>query len=267
MVCLVAAGASVPCVSTSLAQPLSGQVAVVTGASSGLGRATADRLAADGAAVALLARSAADLTSTQTRITELGGTALALPTDLADAVAIDAVVARVVAELGRIDVLVNAAATDVPGPVEALDRHGWDRVIAVNLTAPFLLAKAVWPHMRRAGGGTIINVSSVAGRRGWANAAAYCATKFALTGLTQTLAAEGRPHGIRACVVYPGAMATAWGVWDSTQREPSVGSDLSANEALPAGQVADLIAWIAAAPANLVLNEATITPLLEHGWP
>jgi NAD(P)-dependent dehydrogenase (short-subunit alcohol dehydrogenase family) len=145
-------------VSTSSARPLSGQVAVVTGASSGLGQATAHRLAADGAAVALLARRADDLTITRTRITELGGDTLALPTDLA--------------ELRRIDVLVNAAATDVPGPVEALDRHGWDRVIAVNLTAPFLLAKAVWPHMRRTGGGTIINVSSVAGRRGWANAAA-----------------------------------------------------------------------------------------------
>jgi len=87
--------------------------------------------------------------------------------------------------------LVNAAATDVPGPVEALDRQGWDRVIAVNLTAPFLLAKAVWPHMRRAGGGTIINISSVAARRGWANAGAYCATKFALTGLTLSVAAKG----------------------------------------------------------------------------
>ena len=149
--------------------------------------------------------------------------------------------------------------------MEAVDEHGWDRVIAVNLTAPFLLAKAVWPHMRRAGGGTIINISSVAGRRGWANAAAYCATKFALTGLTQTLAAEGRPHGIRACVVYPGAMATAWGVWDSTQRESSVGSDLSANEALPAGQVADLIAWIAAAPANTLPTSrwAKMTMMLQ----
>src|SRR6476619_3331810 len=173
--------------------------------------------------------------STQTRITQLRGSAIALPMDLADAAAIEAAVARVVAEWGRIDVLVNAAATDVPGPVEALDQLDWDRVIAVNLTAPFLLAKAVWPHMRRAGGGTIINISSVAGRRGWANAAAYCATKFALTGLTQSLTAEGGPDGIRACVVYPGAMATAWGVWDSVQRESPVRSDLSANEALPAG--------------------------------
>jgi NAD(P)-dependent dehydrogenase (short-subunit alcohol dehydrogenase family) len=145
----------VPWVSTSSARPLSGQVAVVTGASSGLGQATAHQLAADGAAVAVLARSRGDLISTRTRITELGGTALALPTDLADVAAIESVVSSVAAEFGRIDVLVNAAATDVPGPVEDLDRHGWDRVIAVNLTAPFLLAKAVWLHMRRAGGGTI----------------------------------------------------------------------------------------------------------------
>jgi NADP-dependent 3-hydroxy acid dehydrogenase YdfG len=263
----VAAWASVPCVSAPSVSPLSGRVAVVTGASSGLGQATAERLAADGAAVALLARRADDLMSTQTRITQLRGSAIALPMDLADAAAIEAAVARVVAEWGRIDVLVNAAATDVPGPVEALDQHDWDRVVAVNLTAPFLLAKAVWPHLRRAGGGTIINVSSVAGRRGWANAAAYCATKFALTGLTQSLAAEGRPHGIRACVLYPGAMATAWGIWDSTQRDSALGPDRTPNEALPANQVADLIAWIAAAPANLVLNEATVTPLLEQGWP
>jgi len=97
----------VPWVSTSSARPLSGQVAVVTGASSGLGQATAHRLAADGAAVALLARRADDLISTQTAIVELGGTALALPTDLADAAAIEAVVASVAAELRRVDLLVN----------------------------------------------------------------------------------------------------------------------------------------------------------------
>jgi NAD(P)-dependent dehydrogenase (short-subunit alcohol dehydrogenase family) len=79
----------------------------------------------------------------------------------------------------------------------------WQRVIAVNLTAPFLLSRAVFPHMRAAGGGTIVNVSSVAGRRGWANASAYGATKFGLTGLTQALAAEGAPHAIRVVCLYP----------------------------------------------------------------
>jgi NAD(P)-dependent dehydrogenase (short-subunit alcohol dehydrogenase family) len=95
----------------------------------------------------------------------------------------------------------------------------WDQVLAVNLRAPFVLAKAVFPHMRQAGRGTIVNVSSVAGKRGWANAAAYRASKFGLSGLTQALAVEGRPHGVRACVLDPGAMATNWGVWSAVARE------------------------------------------------
>jgi NAD(P)-dependent dehydrogenase (short-subunit alcohol dehydrogenase family) len=128
-------------------------------------------------------------------------------------------VARVLEACGRVDVLVNAAGTDTPGPVAELAVEDWDRVLAVNLRAPFVLAKAVFPPMRAVGRGTIVNVSSVAGKRGWAHAAAYCASKFALTGLTQALAAEGQPHGIRACVLYPGAMATSWG----SGRRPSVG--------------------------------------------
>ena len=181
-------------------QELSGRTALVTGASSGLGRATAIRLAAADARVALLARSAADLTGVQEIIATGGGTALALPADLADPAAIDVAVLRAVREFGRVDILVNAAGTDVPGAVENLTVADWDRVMAVNLRAPFLLSRAVFPHMRAVGGGTIINVSSVAGLRGWANATAYCAAKFALTGFTQALAVEGRPHRIRACV-------------------------------------------------------------------
>jgi NAD(P)-dependent dehydrogenase (short-subunit alcohol dehydrogenase family) len=138
----------------------------VTGASSGLGRATAERLAASGAAVALLARSAPDLARVEEPIIRAGGVALTVPVDLADPAGIDAAVHRTVEELGRIDVLVNAAGTDVPGSVENLRVEDWDRVMAVNLRAPFLLSRAVFPHLRAAGGGTIVNVSSVAGLRG-----------------------------------------------------------------------------------------------------
>ena len=95
--------------------------------------------------------------------------------------------------------------------------------------------------MRAAGGGTIVNVSSVAGKRGWANAAAYCASKFGLTGLTQALAAEGRPDGIRACVLYPGAMATSGGVWSPTARKEAQRERPPARTALPPGEVAALI--------------------------
>jgi NAD(P)-dependent dehydrogenase (short-subunit alcohol dehydrogenase family) len=96
---------------------------------------------------------------------------------------------------------VNAAATDVPARVIELSTEAWDRVLAVNLRAPFILARAVLPHMMRSGRGTIVNVSSVAGKRGWASAAAYCASKFGLSGLTQALAAEARDSGVRVCIV------------------------------------------------------------------
>jgi NAD(P)-dependent dehydrogenase (short-subunit alcohol dehydrogenase family) len=190
-----------------------------------------------------------------------------LVADLAGSQELVDAVARVLEVFGRIDVLVNAAGTDVPAPVAELAVGDWDRVLAVNLRAPFVLAKAAFPHMRAAGRGTIVNVASVAGKRGWANAAAYCASKFALTGLTQALAAEGRPHGIRACVIYPGAMAPSWGVWSPAARETTRGERPPASKALPPHEVAALIVWIAAAPAELVLNEAIVSPLEEQGWP
>ena len=133
-----------------------------------------------------------------------------LPTDLASDTQTQEAVARTAEAFGRLDVLVNAAGTDVPGSVEELDVEGWDRTLAVNLRAPFLLSKTAFPLMREAGGGTIVNLSSVAGKKCWANASAYCASKFGLTGLTEALAEEGRTHGIRAIVIYPGAMATNW---------------------------------------------------------
>ncbi len=247
--------------------PLDGQVALVTGASSGLGRASAVALAQAGADVALLARGKQDLEQAAAEVRRAGRQALALVADLAQAEVLTGAVAQVVAAFGRVDVLVNAAGTDVPGPVADLAVQDFDRVLAVNLRAPFVLAKAVFPHMRAAGRGTIVNVSSVAGKRGWANAAAYCASKFGLTGLTQALAAEGRTHGIRACVLYPGAMATSWGVWSPAARERTPGERPPARTALPPQDVAALIVWIAAGPAELVLNEAVVSPLEEQGWP
>jgi NAD(P)-dependent dehydrogenase (short-subunit alcohol dehydrogenase family) len=145
---------------------------------------------------------------------EVGGTGrptLALACDLADAAGLAPAVGRARDQLGPLRVLVNAAGTDAPGPVAELSVEAWDRVLAVNLRAVFLVCRLAVPDMISAGQGTIINVSSVAGKRGWANASAYCASKFALTGFTQALGAEVRPHGVRACVVYPGAMATHWG--------------------------------------------------------
>ena len=193
--------------------------------------------------------------------------AVPLRVDLTATVALGDIVDRAAAELDGLAVPVNAAATDVPGSAEELSVPDWERVVAVNLTAPFALSKAAMVHMRHGGGGLVVNISSVAGRRGWAGASAYCATKFALTGLTQSLAAEGHADRIRVCVLYPWAMNTSWGMFDPTQPRPTPVEPDDECESLDPAVVADLIAWMATAPGQPVLNEVTVTPLHESGWP
>ena len=245
---------------------LAGQVALVTGASSGLGKATAFALARAGADVALAARSREELESTKEEVSNTGRRVLTLPVDLASEVEPVEVVERTVEALGHIDVLVNAAGTDAPGTVEELDVEGWDRTLAVNLRAPFLLSKAAFPHMREAGGGTIVNVSSVAGKKGWANASAYCASKFGLTGFTEALADEGKEYGIRAIVLYPGAMATNWGAFSPEERRKSEPSEAPRTRMLAPERVAELIAWLVASPPEFVLTEGVVLPI-EEGLP
>lgn len=246
---------------------LADQTVLVTGASSGLGRASAVAFAQAGADVALLARSERDLQDVAADVEGFGRRALLLPTDLSDETAVMSAAEQVVREFGRVDVLLNNAGTDAPGAIKDLSVSDWDRVLAVNLRAPFLLAKAVFPTMQAQGYGTIINVSSVAGKRGWADAAAYCAAKFGLTGLTQALHAEGQAHGIRAVVVYPGAMATHWGDWSAEARRGDAQGERPADEALEPGAAAAFFVWLATAPRTMILTETVMMPLKEQGWP
>ncbi len=246
--------------------PLEGRVALVTGASSGLGRATTIALARAGADVALVARSEEELESAKEEVSQTGRRALTLPTDLANEEEATGAVERAVETFGRIDVLVNAAGTDTPGTVEELDVEDWGRTLSVNLRAPFLLSKAAFPSMREAGGSTIVNVSSVAGKKGWASASAYCASKFGLTGFTEALADEGKEHGIRAIVLYPGAMATSWGAFSPEERQQSEPNEAPATQILAPEQVAGFIAWFVASPPEFVLTEGIILPI-EEGLP
>ena len=195
----------------SQALPLRGQVALITGGGRGIGAATAEALACKGAQVIVASRTEAELAATVARIQADGLDAAAITLDVADEAAVDAAFARIAAEQGRLDILVNNAALLLSGPFAQMPMVDWDRLLAVNLRGAVLCARQAFRLMRERGG-AIVNVSSLGGVPGtekFPGYAAYTVSKFALTGLTEALAAEGREHNIRVNAVAPGAVDTA----------------------------------------------------------
>lgn len=190
---------------------LDGQVALVTGASVGVGRATALALAGEGVAVGLLARGAAGVEQLAAEIMATGGRALALPGDVTDEAAVSEAVAGVARAFGRLDILIANAGMNRSGPVEGYPLANWQAVLGVNLTGVFLCTRAAIPHLRASGGGQILAVSSGAGKQGYPNLAAYSAAKFGVIGFMQALAAELKPDNIRCGVLLPGSIRTGFG--------------------------------------------------------
>lgn len=184
------------------------RVAVVTGAGRGVGRAVALRLAEEGMGVLLLARTEADLRSVTEDIAARGGRAIYAAVDVADEVAVGSAMQRAADQLGGLDVLVNNAGVGHRGPVERTSLAEWEQVLRTNLTGPFVCSRAAVPHMRRRGGGCIVSIGSGAGRQGYADMAAYCASKFGLHGLMQSLAQELEAERIKVSVVDPGSVQT-----------------------------------------------------------
>jgi len=188
---------------------LKGKVALITGAGRGIGAAVALAYAREGAAVAICSRTEDELNDTAGSIRELGAVCCASVCDVSDEGSVAQLVSQVLKEFGRIDVLVNNAGVMTrPVPFEQLDVTKWDYTIAVNLRGTFLVTRAVLPTMKRQNGGCIINVSSMIGRQGYPNFAAYGASKWGVEGLTQTLAAELRGGHIRVNSVDPGYIST-----------------------------------------------------------
>lgn len=188
---------------------LSGQRALVTGGGRGLGREMARHLAAAGAAVALVARSAAEVEESAAGIERAGGHALPLVADVTDAAAVDRVVDAAERALGPLDLLVNNAGAAVdPGPVWEADPDAWWRVFDVNVRGAFLATRAVLARMVPRRRGRVINVSSRSGNVAPAYASAYATSKAALTRLTEIVAAEARPHGVLVFAIEPGTVLT-----------------------------------------------------------
>jgi len=187
---------------------LKGKVAIVTGASSGIGEATARELASRGAAVVLAARAAEKLEALEREISASGGRVLAVETDVSDRDSVEAMVERTVEAFGSLDILINNAGLGLSGRVAELRAEDLRHVFEVNTVGPLNCIQAALPHMGR--GGRIINVSSVIGKRSIPKVGGYCATKFALNALSDALRVEIADRGITVTSVYPGTTRTAF---------------------------------------------------------
>jgi NAD(P)-dependent dehydrogenase (short-subunit alcohol dehydrogenase family) len=241
---------------------LKGKAALITGAASGLGEATARAFAGAGCAVACVDVNG-QAAKHVCRDLEAAHDAVALRCDVGDAEAVFRTVDAVVARFGRLDVVVNCAAIDHTVSVDEMTIEQWDRVIAVNLRGPFLLAKAALPVMRRQRSGHIVNIASTAATRAWANAAAYHASKWGLVGFSRALGVEGRSDGIRVTTIIPGGMRTHF--FDRFV-EQGIPMPDERNLQDPAN-VAQVILFAVQLPPESALQEAIVTPLTETSWP
>ena len=228
-------------------RPLEGRVALVTGASRGIGAATARRLADAGARVVLAARPSVDLDAVAGSIDG----ARAIPTDMRDAGAIEQLIGAIEAE-GGVDILVHAAGLGEFKPIHETSVALWDETLDVNLRALFLLCRLAIPGMVARGRGHVVSIVSIAGVRAFPGASAYCASKFGLLGLTRSLAEEVRRSGVKVTAVIPGAVNTPF--WDRS------GGDFERGRMLRADAVAESIAFVVTAPANVHHDEITVMP-------
>lgn len=186
---------------------LTDKVAIVTGSSSGIGKAIALRFGAEGAAVVVTARRMALCEQTAAQINKNGGTAWAIQTDVADERQAGRLIDETVKRHGRVDILVNNAGVIAGGRLAETTTAAFDEVMNVNLRGTFFCCRAGFKQMKNQGGGVIINVSSVAGVQAWAGTGTYSASKHGIMALTKSLADEGRPHHIKVSAICPGGVA------------------------------------------------------------
>jgi|GraSoiStandDraft_41_1057321.scaffolds.fasta_scaffold360217_2 clavulanate-9-aldehyde reducatase len=249
-----------------MAGALEGRRAIVTGASSGIGEATALAFAREGAAVALGARRKDRIDGLAERISGDGGTAHAVQVDVADERAARSFVEDAAAAMGGLDVLVNNAGVMLLGPVEGADPEEWRTMVNVNLLGLLYCTHAALPLMREGGGGHVVNVSSVAGRSANAGSAVYNLTKFGVTAFSEALRQEVLHANIRVTCVEPGFVDTEL---QGHNTNPAVLEAIekmreSAGEVLAAADVARAIAFAVAQPAHVGINEILIRPTRQR---
>jgi NADP-dependent 3-hydroxy acid dehydrogenase YdfG len=244
-----------------MTQPLQGKVCVVTGASSGIGEATARRLSQAGASVALGARRVDRLKTLVEEIESNGGRALAVPTDVSDESQAKALIEDAANELGRLDVLVNNAGVMLLGPIEGADTSEWRQMIDVNVLGLLYCTHSALPIMREQGGGHIVNISSVAGRRAGAGTGVYNATKWAVGAFSEALRQEALHSNVRVTLIEPGMVTTELA---SHNKNPAVVKVIeqmqSELDPLTAEDIAESVHYAVTAPEHVSINEVLVRP-------
>ena len=230
---------------------LAGKVALVTGANRGIGRAIARGLAHEGASLLLAARGADLLNDAAKEMESLGVEALAVPADITNEAAVDALFAELMQRFGRIDLLVNNAGAFNGGPLDELSLADWDHVMAVNLRGPFLCTRAALRLMKPRRAGRIIHIGSISAQRSRMNSAAYTTSKHGIWGLTQSTALEGRAFGITCCCLHPGNVMVERRATDRTE---------DAEPMMDPGDIAEVAVLMACLPPNVEMLEAIVLP-------
>lgn len=238
---------------------LEDKVVLVTGGGRGLGEAVCRNLANEGAMVVVADVGWLYAQRVAGELQRQGKRAEPVEIDVSDYAQVERVVRNVRDEYGRIDVLINNAGTDVTLSIEELAVADWDRVIAVNLRGPFLLSKTVFPVMKKQGFGYIVNVTSTAAKRAWANASAYHASKWGLLGFTHALHVEARPHNIKVSALVVGGMRTPF----LLERFP----DIDVGTLQDPANVAETVRFMLCQPPETVLPEVMVLPMRETSWP
>jgi 3-oxoacyl-[acyl-carrier protein] reductase len=229
-----------------------GRVALVTGASRGIGEAIARRLASEGATVIAAARTAEVLEATVARIAAAGGRAVAMRLDLADPASIEAGVKSALAAHGQIDVLINNAGVTDDGLILRMSKESWDRVLATNLTGAFLLTQAVVKSMVRKRYGRIVNITSVVGLMGNAGQSNYAASKAGLVGLTKSIARELASRQVTCNAVAPGFIETAMTEKMTEEARQSLFGQIPLGRLGAPADVASAVAFLASEEASYI---------------
>jgi NADP-dependent 3-hydroxy acid dehydrogenase YdfG len=243
---------------------LSGQVVAITGASSGIGEATALAAAGAGAAVALAARRTDRIEALAQRITDTGGRALAITTDVSDEAQARAFVQRTIDELGRLDALVNNAGVMLLGPVKGADTDEWRRMVDANLYGVLYVTHAAVPHLIAQGRGHVLTVSSIAGVRASAGSAVYNATKFAVNAFSEALRQELAEHDVRVTSINPGAVETELRTHLSAEQQEAQRRRFADVTQLQATDIADTIVYVLGQPPHVSLNEILVRPTKQQ---